>query len=79
MIVTIDPAGRVLIPKSLRQSLGLEPGAKVDVTAYGAGLSLTPLGRTARLVRNRFGHLVGQSDTKVSEEMIFALIDQGRR
>ena len=78
MEVKVDAAGRVQLPKALRESVGLEPGSVVDVSRYGSGLQLTPGGRTARLVE-RDGVLVAESDTVVDDEMVFALIDEGRR
>jgi AbrB family looped-hinge helix DNA binding protein len=39
---TIDKAGRLVIPKALRDSLGLAPG-EVEVTADGAGLHIEPV------------------------------------
>jgi AbrB family looped-hinge helix DNA binding protein len=42
MRTAIDKAGRLVIPKSLRDSLGLVPG-DVEVTPDGAGLHVEPL------------------------------------
>ncbi|MDR1295218.1 MAG: AbrB/MazE/SpoVT family DNA-binding domain-containing protein [Bifidobacteriaceae bacterium] len=78
MKVVIDPAGRVLIPKALRTSLGLSPGSEVDISAYGSGVQITPGGRAARLVRED-GRLVISADTVVDDDVLFALIDSGRR
>lgn len=79
MEATIDSGGRILLPKSLRDALGLAPGSKVDVSAYGAGVQITPGGRTARLQRNAEGRLIAVSDAVVTDEEMFALIDAGRR
>ncbi len=79
MEATIDSGGRLLIPKALRDSLGLAPGSTVDVSAYGAGVQITPGGRTARLHYDEHGHLVAVSDTAVTDDILFALIDAGRR
>lgn len=79
MKVTIDSAGRLLLPKSLRDSTGLLPGAQVDVSVYGGGVQLTPGGRTARLERDADGRLAAVSDTVVTDDALFALIDAGRR
>lgn len=79
MEAVIDSGGRVVLPKQLRDALGLTPGAKVDISAYGAGLQITPGGRTARIERDAKGRLVARADTEVTDEMMFALIDSGRR
>jgi AbrB family looped-hinge helix DNA binding protein len=42
MRATIDKAGRLVIPKTLRDGLGLVPG-EVEVTPDGAGLHIEPL------------------------------------
>ncbi|MGH9103825.1 MAG: AbrB/MazE/SpoVT family DNA-binding domain-containing protein [Acidimicrobiales bacterium] len=74
----VDSVGRIVLPKPLRDSLGLAPGSTVDISRYGAGLQLVPSGRTARLVEED-GLTVAASDTVVDDEEIFALIDAGRR
>lgn len=79
MKAVIDSGGRILVPKQLREALGLTPGSTVDISAYGTGLQIVPGGRSARLVRNKDGRLVANADTVVTDEMMFALIDSGRR
>lgn len=78
MRLTMDQAGRIVVPKALREAIGLDEGGPLDVSVYGAALHLTPGGRTARLVQTGQG-LVAQSDTVVTDEMVFGLIDAGRR
>lgn len=78
METSIDAVGRIVIPKQLRDSLGLTPGSTVDISAYGAGLQLVPTGRTARLV-TRDGRLVAESTTPVTDDIVFGLIDALRR
>lgn len=79
MEATIDSGGRLLLPKALRDALGLTPGAKVDISVYGSGVQITPSGRTARLERDAGGRLVSRGETAVTDEVMFALIDAGRR
>lgn len=77
MDVSIDSVGRIVIPKPLRDALGLMPGSTVDISRYGAGLQLLPTGRTARLV-DESGVLVAAGDTVIDDDDV-GLIDSGRR
>jgi hypothetical protein len=79
MEARIDSGGRLLLPMSLRNSLGLTPGSKVDISPYGGGLQITPGGRTARLERDAHGRLVSRGQAVVTDDVMFALIDSGRR
>lgn len=67
-----------MLPKLIREALGLLPGTKVDISPYGAGVQVVPTGRTARLVEEG-GVLVSVGDTPVDDDVLFALIDAGRK
>ena len=41
--VTISPKFQVVIPKEIRESLGLEPGQKVQAVAYDNRIELIPV------------------------------------
>jgi AbrB family looped-hinge helix DNA binding protein len=77
MEAIIDQAGRVVLPKPIRDALGLLPGTKVDISPYGAGAQILPAGRTARLIEEN-GFLVAAGETPVDDDVVFALIDAGR-
>ena len=49
-VVTISPKYQVVIPRSVRERLRLEPGQKVQAIVYGDRVELIPL-RTARSLR----------------------------
>lgn len=78
MEARVDSGGRIVVPKPMREALGLVPGSIVDITPYGAGLAIVPGGRTARLVEVG-GVLAGTSDTVIDDDVVFALIDAGRK
>jgi AbrB family looped-hinge helix DNA binding protein len=74
----VDSVGRVVLPKALRDALGLRAGSTVDVSLYGAGIQLLPTSRTATLV-DESGVLVAAGDTQIDDDVVFGLIDAGRR
>jgi len=78
METSIDSAGRIVVPKALRDALGLTPGSTVDISLYGAGLQLLPTRCTARLVAES-GVLLATGDTAIDDDAVFGLIDRGRR
>jgi AbrB family looped-hinge helix DNA binding protein len=78
MKAVVDAVGRIVVPKPLRDDLGLQPGSTVDISRYGAGLQLIPTGRTARLV-DEDGVLVATGETMIDDEVVFGLLDSGRR
>lgn len=79
MEAVIDSGGRVVLPKALRDALGLTPGTTVDISPYGSGIQITAGGRGARLSRDADGQLVSRGGTVVSDEAMYAILDAGRR
>lgn len=73
----LDKSGRVLIPKKLRDELGLKAGQAVTLEVDGDGLHLRPVARAARLVE-RHGRLIldcpdlAEVDSQAVNEMIDA-------
>ena len=78
MEAVIDSTGRLLVPKILREQCGLLPGTTVDISPYGAGVQITPGGRTATLTR-KGGRLVVTGQTVLTDELMYSLIDAGRK
>lgn len=78
MKAVIDSVGRVVVPKPLRDALGLRQGTEVEISRYGAGLQLIPAGRTAHVVLEG-GVPVVTGDTSIDDEVVFGLLDAGRR
>ncbi|MDT5129338.1 MAG: hypothetical protein QOH54_4982 [Mycobacterium sp.] len=77
MRATIDKAGRLVIPKQLRDHLGLQPG-EVEVTADGAGLRVEALADDS--LEERDGLLViPAAGVKITDEVVRSLRDAGQR
>jgi AbrB family looped-hinge helix DNA binding protein len=77
MRATIDKAGRLVIPKQLRDEIGLRPG-EVNVTTYGAGLRVEPLAQES--LDERDGRLVIPAEgVEIDDDLVRSLRDAGRR
>lgn len=78
METTVDAAGRIVIPKSLREELGLSPGSTVDISRYGFGLQIVPGGRSGHL-EVVDGRLVLTGEGEIDNADVLRLLDAGRR
>ncbi|HET7017808.1 MAG TPA: AbrB/MazE/SpoVT family DNA-binding domain-containing protein [Streptosporangiaceae bacterium] len=74
---TIDKAGRLVIPRALRESIGLVPG-DVEITVDGAGLHIAPLAGDS--LEDEDGLLVIPApDGTVSDDLVRRLRDADQR
>lgn len=77
MHATIDKAGRLVLPKALRDQVGLRAG-DVNVFAEGAGLRVEPIAGDA--LEERADRLVvAPSGLEVTDEMVRTLRDADQR
>ncbi|MGB9489774.1 MAG: AbrB/MazE/SpoVT family DNA-binding domain-containing protein [Terriglobales bacterium] len=51
MVVTIDKAGRIVVPKEFRQRLGLRPNTELELVDHPAGLLLRVVESGPSLIR----------------------------
>ncbi len=58
MRISIDKAGRIVVPKPVRDRFGLRPDSKLELVENDEGFQLKPLEETARLVRLPNGRLL---------------------
>jgi AbrB family looped-hinge helix DNA binding protein len=77
MRTTMDKAGRVVIPKALRDHLGLRPG-EVELTADGAALRIEPISATD-LGQEGQRPVIPAAGTPLDDEAVRALRDAGQR
>lgn len=77
MRTTIDKAGRLVIPKQLRDLVGLRPG-EVEVTVQGSGLRVEP--PATETLDERDGRLViPVAGAQIDDDAVRALRDAGQR
>jgi AbrB family looped-hinge helix DNA binding protein len=76
MRTTIDKAGRLVIPKVLRDQLGLQPG-EVEVSADGAALRVEAVAEgELKEVNGRL--VIPANGSVIDDEVLYALRDAGR-
>jgi AbrB family looped-hinge helix DNA binding protein len=51
MTLTIDGAGRIVLPKPVRERLGLNAGSNLEIEEVPEGVILKPTGRGSSLIR----------------------------
>ena len=66
--VTLDRAGRVVIPKPLRDELRLEPGDTLHLDSEGTTVTLRPVSSASPLMKER-GVWVFRRGTKLTTTM----------
>ena len=62
--VKVSPKFQVVIPKPVRESLGIAPGQRLQVVQYGDRIELVPV----RDIGEMRGFLAGGIDTRLERE-----------
>jgi AbrB family looped-hinge helix DNA binding protein len=76
--LTIDRAGRVVIPKPLREELRLEPGDSLDLESAGEQITLRPVRGTGPLSKEH-GVWVFHSGQPLAAAATDEMLEQIRR
>ena len=81
MITTIDAAGRVVIPKLLRDLVGLAPGAQLELREREGRIEIEPAATPMRLAKGRHG-LAAVPEVELpplTDELVRATLERVRR
>jgi AbrB family looped-hinge helix DNA binding protein len=70
MHVTIDSAGRVVVPKQFRDELGLSPELPLEIEVVDGHLELSASHEPARIVEGPNGPVVAATGTPITGEEI---------
>jgi len=68
--VSIDSAGRVVVPKHLRDAVGLSPGKPLEIDVVGDHLELSATDEPAKLVPGLHGPSFAATGTPITDEDI---------
>jgi len=82
MRTTIDSAGRVVIPKAMRERLGLNGGQEVEVTEGGGRIEIEAVPTPMTLKADADSGLVAVPDTELpalTDDMVRSTLEQTRR
>lgn len=81
MKTAIDTAGRIIVPKALRDELGLRPGLALDVYTSDGALVIEPVPTSVELVR-RGRRVVAKPAVrlpKLTQAAVRAVLEGSRR
>lgn len=79
MTVPIDQAGRIVLPKDVRQELAIKPGDTFKLSIHGSSVTLTPNKETTGFVRK--GHALvfaTAGEETLNEETVNGLLNDIR-
>jgi AbrB family looped-hinge helix DNA binding protein len=62
MNVTIDKAGRLVVPKEIRDRMGLQAGDELEIEEFNGKIEISKPQRERRLIENEDGLLTLEAD-----------------
>jgi AbrB family looped-hinge helix DNA binding protein len=78
MRVSIDRAGRVVVPKPLRDQLGLAPDTPLEIEAVDGHLELHAHHPPPTVVEGPNGPVVAATGTPISDDDVRAVLEAAR-
>lgn len=79
MRTTIDAAGRIVVPKALREELGFSPGTELDLESVDGRLQVAVPSRVRVEETPRGPRLVADRAAPLTADQVRELMDRGRR
>jgi AbrB family looped-hinge helix DNA binding protein len=81
MKTTIDRLGRVVVPKPIRDKLGLRGGERLEVEERDGVIDLRPAAMEAKVVETPQGPVAEPlgSTTPLTDELVREVLEQARR
>lgn len=82
MRTTIDSAGRIVVPKAIRDDLGLSGGEEVEITRRDGRIEIEPVTVPMRVVRRDDGGVVIETDQEMpvlTVERVREVLERVRR
>ena len=80
MTVPIDQAGRVVLPKDVREELAIKPGDTFRVSIHGTSVTLTPNKDAGGFVREGKALVFSTGrDEILKHETVRSILDEGRK
>jgi AbrB family looped-hinge helix DNA binding protein len=78
MQVTIDSAGRIVVPKPLREELGLSPETTMEIEVVDGHLEISTTFQPAVVAEGPNGPVVAPTGTAISERDVRRLLEAAR-
>jgi AbrB family looped-hinge helix DNA binding protein len=82
MRTTIDKAGRIVVPKAMRDELGLNGGTEVEISLVDGHIEIESAPVRMWLERNEQGYLVAKTDRPMpplTQELVRETLEKIRR
>jgi AbrB family looped-hinge helix DNA binding protein len=77
MKTTIDPSGRLVIPKDIRREAGIKPGVPLDIRWQNGTIAITPAPLAVKLERK--GRLLVAVPAKDTPRLSFDTVERTRK
>jgi AbrB family looped-hinge helix DNA binding protein len=79
LTVPIDQAGRIVLPKDVRQELAIKPGDTLNLSIHGSSITLTPNKEATGFVRKGRALVFSSvGDGTLTQETVNDILEEGR-